>query len=410
MKTALLLLALSGIGVFGTAANIDAVTKLKAKLLAPATYDNTIIPKEGSPLMVHNNLMVRRIDEVDTDEMSVSMQVTLRQQWLDPRLKYDAKAPNMPEFITLTDHNDIWHPDTFFRNEISATFHDTPVENSYVRIFPDGEVLWSTRLSLKLACTMQLRMYPFDSQICPVEMASYGFAKNDMVLEWKKQNPVQVDDNSDDSLDGYSLKALVTNDGGEAETTTGAYSSLRVDIWLEDQSTAAIVFSLYIPLAMFVFVCWMTLFLDPRAAFMPRLLTAVFCLMAGSGMCAFFKNDIPQVSYTMSIDIWCGFCITFMFIAVLMSVIVHFVMRVCNASAANTEPEATSNGVDPGLLETSAKAKMQAFTSRFHILDLVFIPLYFFGFLLFIIIYCCVEQARDMEFPTGKNVHLILAE
>ena len=38
-------------------------------------------------------------------------------------------------------------PDTFFRNEKEAKFHDIIQPNLYVRVFPNGDVLYSIRVS-----------------------------------------------------------------------------------------------------------------------------------------------------------------------------------------------------------------------------------------------------------------------
>lgn len=38
-------------------------------------------------------------------------------------------------------------PDTFFRNEKDAKFHDIIQPNLYVRVFPNGDVLYSIRVS-----------------------------------------------------------------------------------------------------------------------------------------------------------------------------------------------------------------------------------------------------------------------
>ena len=36
-------------------------------------------------------------------------------------------------------------PDTFFRNEKVARFHKILAPNLYIRVFPDGDVLYSIR-------------------------------------------------------------------------------------------------------------------------------------------------------------------------------------------------------------------------------------------------------------------------
>ena len=49
------------------------------------------------------------------------------------------------KYLTLTDPTKVWMPDTFFRNEKEARRHEIIVPNVYVRIFPNGEILYSIR-------------------------------------------------------------------------------------------------------------------------------------------------------------------------------------------------------------------------------------------------------------------------
>lgn len=95
-----------------------------------------------------------------------SVQVTFREQWNDERLRYhdDTQGNNALlfctssvnwldfcvfkgrlKYLTLTDPTKVWMPDTFFRNEKEARKHEIIVPNVYVRIFPDGEILYSIR-------------------------------------------------------------------------------------------------------------------------------------------------------------------------------------------------------------------------------------------------------------------------
>jgi anionic glutamate receptor len=48
-----------------------------------------------------------------------SMQITFREQWVDPRLAFAsmiemANKDDMPEFVVLPPGENIWMPDTFF--------------------------------------------------------------------------------------------------------------------------------------------------------------------------------------------------------------------------------------------------------------------------------------------------------
>ena len=42
----------------------------------------------------------------------------------------------------MTDSDKVWMPDTFFRNEKIGRFHKILQPNLYVRVFPDGDVLY----------------------------------------------------------------------------------------------------------------------------------------------------------------------------------------------------------------------------------------------------------------------------
>lgn len=49
----------------------------------------------------------------------------------------------------MTDAKKVWMPDTFFRNEKEGRFHNILVPNVYIRIFPNGNVLYSIRYAVQ---------------------------------------------------------------------------------------------------------------------------------------------------------------------------------------------------------------------------------------------------------------------
>ena len=54
------------------------------------------------------------------------------------------------QYLTMTDAKKVWMPDTFFRNEKEGRFHNILVPNVYIRIFPNGNVLYSIRWVLEI--------------------------------------------------------------------------------------------------------------------------------------------------------------------------------------------------------------------------------------------------------------------
>jgi len=78
------------------------------------------------------------------------MQLTFRMMWLDTRLAYsnlvsEGKKAQIP-YLTLDKTSPtVWFPDLFFANEINAHYQHLLTPNAYTRIFPNGDVLYSTR-------------------------------------------------------------------------------------------------------------------------------------------------------------------------------------------------------------------------------------------------------------------------
>jgi len=49
------------------------------------------------------------------------------------------------KYLTLTEASRVWMPDLFFSNEKEGHFHNIIMPNVYIRIFPNGSVLYSIR-------------------------------------------------------------------------------------------------------------------------------------------------------------------------------------------------------------------------------------------------------------------------
>lgn len=66
----------------------------------------------------------------------------LRQEWRDPRLVFTPLDSKLTQLRLADDSwTKIWIPDTFFRNEKRATFHEVTVKNRLLRLNATGH-LW----------------------------------------------------------------------------------------------------------------------------------------------------------------------------------------------------------------------------------------------------------------------------
>lgn len=78
--------------------------------------------------------------------MDYSMDIFFRQYWIDERLAFDGPS----ELVIGADVlSQIWLPDTFIANDKSVYFHEATVKNKFIRINPNGQVLYSIRYNIK---------------------------------------------------------------------------------------------------------------------------------------------------------------------------------------------------------------------------------------------------------------------
>lgn len=253
------------------------------------------------------------------------MQLSLRQEWTDERLAYNRipayKPYNIPS-ITLTEQERLWKPDLFFRNEKEGHFHKIIMPNVLLRIFGDGSVLYSIRISLVLACPMDLKYYPLDKQNCTIQMASYGYLEDDLKFIWKENDPVQI--NKPLTLPRFRLERFETA-FCTSRTSTGAYSCLRVDLIFKREFSYYLI-QIYIPCCMLVIVSWVSFWLDPNAI-PARVSLGVTTLLTMATQISGINASLPPVSYIKAIDVWTGVCLTFVFGALLEFALVNYASR-----------------------------------------------------------------------------------
>jgi gamma-aminobutyric acid receptor subunit alpha len=70
-------------------------------------------------------------------------------------------------------------------NGRESYLHRIPTSNRLVRLRRDGSVLYSSRLTIKASCPMNLRDFPLDVQTCPLYIGSYGYEMDEVKYIWK---------------------------------------------------------------------------------------------------------------------------------------------------------------------------------------------------------------------------------
>ncbi len=296
------------------------VTSVVDKLLQ--NYNKQQPPSLDKPTQLRIGIYVNSFYAINEQTMDYTISMYLRQSWQDPRLKFDPINGRI-DTVRLGDGrwNDIWIPDTFFRNEKRAAFHSVTVPNTLLRLNSTGHLWYVTKISTTLSCPMKLQKYPFDTQMCPIMFESFGYTMDTVYFNWL-DSPVDVDPVV--QLPHYTLTDIILYDCSQ-NYTAGAFPCLEIRFVLE-RDIGYYITQLFIPSMFIVVISWMAFWID-ITALTSRLAVGLIAMliMALHNMTA--PSPLPRVSYVKAVDIWTSCCVTLVFASLLESVAVNFTMR-----------------------------------------------------------------------------------
>nr|XP_046255404.1 glycine receptor subunit beta-like [Scatophagus argus]XP_046255413.1 glycine receptor subunit beta-like [Scatophagus argus] len=158
------------------------------------SYDPRIRPNfQGIPVESRVNIFINSFGSIQETTMDYRVNIFLRQRWNDPRLRLPTDFKSDALTVDPNMFQCLWKPDLFFANEKNANFHDVTQDNILLFIFRNGDVLISMRLSVTLSCPLDLTLFPMDTQLCKMQLESFGYTTSDLVFMWQS-DPVQMDE------------------------------------------------------------------------------------------------------------------------------------------------------------------------------------------------------------------------
>ncbi|KAM8899013.1 gamma-aminobutyric acid receptor subunit rho-3a isoform 4-T5 [Spinachia spinachia] len=125
----------------------------------------------GSAIPVGIDVQVESIDSISEVNMDFTMTLYLRHYWQDDRLAFPSSSNKSRTFDARLVKK-IWVPDVFFVHSKRSFIHDTTMENIMLRVFPDGNILYSVRITVTALCSMDFSSFPLDTQNCSLELES----------------------------------------------------------------------------------------------------------------------------------------------------------------------------------------------------------------------------------------------
>ncbi|XP_076323285.1 glycine receptor subunit alpha-2-like isoform X2 [Tachypleus tridentatus] len=289
-------------------------------------YDKRAWPTYGidKPTTIKVNIYINSLSSVSAANMDYGLDIYFRQSWQDHRLHLADYGLN--KTVTLNAQeliNRIWKPDLFFINVKEAHFHLVTVPNMLIKISPEGDILYSVRLTLRLTCEMVFHDYPLDTQHCHVLMSPYALNDQRIILKWTNK-PIQLNPKLKvpeyDIVNTFQIGSSHTHYGG-----IGNFSVLKITFTLKRQNGYHLI-ETYLPTFMIVMISWVSFWLNVDAV-PARVTLGVTTLLTLTTVAAGVRTNLPPVSYVKAIDVWIGACSVMVFGALLEFTLVNFLSR-----------------------------------------------------------------------------------
>ncbi|XP_053488543.1 gamma-aminobutyric acid receptor subunit rho-2a [Ictalurus furcatus] len=295
------------------------------QLLRVDDHDFTMRPAFGGPAIpVGVDVQVESLDSISEVDMDFTMTLYLRHYWKDERLSF-ASTTNKSMTFDGRLVKKIWVPDVFFVHSKRSFIHDTTTENIMLRVFPDGHVLYSLRVTVTAACNMDFSRFPLDSQTCSLELESYAYTDEDLMLYWKSgDESLSTDDRI--SLSQFLIQKFHTTSRLAFYSSTGWYNRLYINFTLR-RHIFFFLLQTYFPATLMVMLSWVSFWIDRRAV-PARVSLGITTVLTMSTIITGVNASMPRVSYIKAVDIYLWVSFVFVFLSVLEYAAVNYLSTV----------------------------------------------------------------------------------
>uniref|UniRef100_A0A667ZVD2 Gamma-aminobutyric acid receptor subunit gamma-3 n=1 Tax=Myripristis murdjan TaxID=586833 RepID=A0A667ZVD2_9TELE len=275
-------------------------------------YDKKLRPDIGvKPTVIDVDIFVNSIGPVSSINMEYQIDIIFAQTWTDSRLRYNSTM----KILTLNSNmvGLIWLPDTIFRNSKNADSHWITTPNQLLRIWNDGKILYTLRLTINAECQLQLHNFPMDEHSCPLIFSSYGYPQDEMIYKWRK-NSVEAADQKSWRLYQFDFMGL-RNTSDIIQTTAGDYVVMTVYFDLS-RRMGYFTIQTYIPCILTVVLSWVSFWIKKDAT-PARTALGITTVLTMTTLSTVARTSLPRVSYVTAMDLFVTVCFLFVFAALM---------------------------------------------------------------------------------------------
>jgi hypothetical protein len=247
---------------------LAAALALSACVISSSAHASTVLPPGERPVVVKAGFMLYDVNEIQESTETFEFEGALLLSWHDPRQAFDPEIEGVAEHVykgsyQLQEVFRGWRPQAFLANE-SGSYERQGV---VLRIQPDGTVWYLEEIDAIAESPMDLRFFPFDTQILQIHFKFLGYDAGEVRFEPvddfsrllpQQGNPVG---NAGWSIGDYVVSVGEDFSAIASAEFVGPGSTLRVDVSAERRS-GYLVRVVVLPLMLIVALSWVIFWMD----------------------------------------------------------------------------------------------------------------------------------------------------
>ncbi|XP_015515817.2 acetylcholine receptor subunit alpha-like 2 isoform X1 [Neodiprion lecontei] len=251
------------------------------KFARPAQHFNTTT--------VTIDITIRHVTIEDLKSM-MTVYAWVKMTWIDEKLKWNASHYGGLTHLHLGDH-EVWQPDIVLYNSAAGSTIDH-YGNTHCIVSGDGTVLWVPPSQFMVFCDLDLRFWPFDTQVCFLRLGSWTFDGEQIDLQFSEveNQPDLLTHNSEWLLKGLTRERNVAH----YPCCPEAYIDVTYNLTMQRQSPnyAAIVMT---PATAIVFLTLVIFWLPPQSE--DRITVAACTMVLISLFLIYFNQKLPATAH-----------------------------------------------------------------------------------------------------------------
>ncbi|CAD6195285.1 unnamed protein product [Caenorhabditis auriculariae] len=257
-----------------------------------------------SAILIITNIFINR---VRWQENRAELDIYLRQQWEDSRLRYEVDQREGIQEISIPENREIWTPDTYFSS--GSEVGDGEHSNNVVE--PSGYVRNSQQRTVDVPFTYGTSFPFINTRSFVLRLGSYKYPVEDVVYLWANSppliNPVEV---SNELLTGSVTFEEANSGDCVGNYTVGVYSCIDVIVTFSSGTTSAL-FSWFFPSLFLVISSWLHFWVHGSWS-VPRTASAALPFFIFAALFV-FRQDV--VAGSSGQCCWFAFCLFLTFLS-----------------------------------------------------------------------------------------------